>query len=508
MVQPAVSESLNKKIKPNVLMIGLILALSLVTGALLTVVPPVVVAVLIAVIALSAGFMLAISELIGGLLALAVFFSPFYASFLLETPVLDLRISQLFWLMLGVAFAFRELNNRKQKSAQRSRSLPRLLSFAIVLFVIVDFIGLLFSGAPGVAIKEFIQSFYLMFVFVLVIRVTDNPRYRRIAVRSLGGAAIAAILMVLYTAMSRQYLLPAISISLIGGFDIEFYWGRTFLSEIASSPSSYLQRIDAWNMGPTATAFLLMPVMIFALAQLGDQNKKRRIAGFFVFASGTLALILTGSRAAGIGLLLGILTLLILRRKFKLLAITLFLFSLVISLLLVSVQTDELSQSSLYVARYANLLDIQQDTNAQLRLEVWQTSLNLFLSRPLLGWGRSFFSVADYQLLSNIEFHNVLIQSAAETGILGMFSTLLLLIAIVLAVTRNRNTSHTSSRCELPQDAVIAATMSIVLVSLTMNIYRSELIWVFYGIAVSCNALSTPTDQEMRTSGLETAAPT
>jgi hypothetical protein len=154
---------------------------------------------------------------------------------------------------------------------------------------------------------------------------------------------------------------------------------------------------------------------------LFDEAGKRKYFQYFFFSLCCFGLVLSFSRGAILGVVISLLFLLFLRKKYKLLAIYLLLgCSLVFSY----------SAAMTYLPREYSQFFQGKDGSAEARLPYVQIGLRMFADRPLTGFGYGGFyeKCIHYGSLMKLEAHNTYIQVLVEYGILGLLSFLLMIV--------------------------------------------------------------------------------
>ncbi|ELC8463463.1 O-antigen ligase family protein [Clostridium perfringens] len=137
-----------------------------------------------------------------------------------------------------------------------------------------------------------------------------------------------------------------------------------------------------------------------------NKNNKKSITICLVIQ--VLALIITLSRSAYIGLVIAILVNLTLDKKFKVLKGILF-FLLMIAIILGAINI------------------FNTDYSAMSRIALWETAVNMSINNPIFGVGLANFPIYFLKylkgniLMMNPHPHNLFLRISAETGIVGLF---------------------------------------------------------------------------------------
>ena len=175
---------------------------------------------------------------------------------------------------------------------------------------------------------------------------------------------------------------------------------------------------------------LTIPFLYFAL--FAEKSKFLKILNMIVLLASLATIVLTGSRGAFLGLL-SIIFLIWIRtkRKFALLVVSL--------LALVIIWTVMPEQ---YKGRYRTILTAtsgEVDESSQGRLNAWKAGMRMFFDRPILGVGAGAFGTAHAMSYSPerrswLKAHNTYVQLLAELGILG---TIIFVILIYNVIRQN-----------------------------------------------------------------------
>jgi len=146
-----------------------------------------------------------------------------------------------------------------------------------------------------------------------------------------------------------------------------------------------------------------------------------------------LSIVHTSSRASGLGLL-GILALIIVRGKRKLLGLVLGMACLVV---IWGVSSD------IYKNRFYSIQSYEKDENIVTRLDLWRAGLGMIAKEPLAGVGIGHFGMAyageHPGERSALAPHNIFIQAGSELGVIGLGILVLFIIGIFKSNNGVRN---------------------------------------------------------------------
>lgn len=131
------------------------------------------------------------------------------------------------------------------------------------------------------------------------------------------------------------------------------------------------------------------------------------------------------------------------------------------------------------------------DQSSERRLNVWKESIDLFLERPLFGYGYGVFPYMGFDLGDT---HNIYLKILVEQGLGGMFIFLLLILCFFFIGVR----LYTRGDDDLSKGLGLGFSVSI-LVLLVNNMFGdrwtyaevSSYLWVFAGLVSRLNILSS-----------------
>lgn len=224
-------------------------------------------------------------------------------------------------------------------------------------------------------------------------------------------------------AWEKVFLAVYLAVMLDGWF--QYFTAKDFIRHYAIEHSGAGSRVNACfkTYGLFANFLITTLPFLFGLFLYNLREKKSRfwIAGTLAVFAGSIALLfLTRSRGAMLAFLAGVFAVLIYRRNFKLLLISVVLLALSISVL---------------PKQMVIHLDIERKEQSLVeRFYLWDRALNVIKAKPLTGTGVNTYAVAHQKYdktqnwrVRNYYAHNGYLQTAAETGIPGLFLLLLFL---------------------------------------------------------------------------------
>ncbi len=220
---------------------------------------------------------------------------------------------------------------------------------------------------------------------------------------------------------------------------------------------NFSERAGHWVMQPfynDHTAYgvilaLFIPVML-GLSLDKSVSGKQRILAAIVEAILLIALFLSYSRAAwvGVGFAIIVLILVKLHIRFKWIAIaTAFLLVFFFTFkfeILDKLEKNKQDASANFIEHVESIANISSDASNLERINRWQAALRMFSERPLVGWGPGTyqFEYAPFQrdkektiISTNLgdmgNAHSEYIGPLAESGIPGLLSVLFIMVAVL-----------------------------------------------------------------------------
>jgi O-antigen ligase len=249
-------------------------------------------------------------------------------------------------------------------------------------------------------------------------------------------------------------------------------------------------------------SFQMIIALILTSFLFSSYFKQWKAALVIALALVLVSSIMSFTRAAWLGFLLGFFVYsFFLRRqvlarilqRLPILFITLLLIGTLGYTLSVSIKKGNVSLLDLYVARFQRILD-SRSTTASSRLQVWEKSIEFWRRNPFLGNGTDSIKVLargtnmpmfgdDYWI------PNSMILALHDTGIVGLllFSAIQIafLMKLWLAMRRTKSAYH-----QAVLEGFFAAFIGVQVAYFFTNAFWLVFIWVFMAIGISCCRLS------------------
>jgi len=201
---------------------------------------------------------------------------------------------------------------------------------------------------------------------------------------------------------------------------------------------------------------LLFPTLLFAVK---EKNKHWKTFYIFAMALFLYAILITGSRAVYLGILIGALYFFLFYfKKIKYIKIAIAIFMILLAgvvfyINIASQYPKFLQENKLFQSIAPRLLMVNLTEDP--RFAAWQIELNIMKSKPLLGYGPENFAVGfDKYYDSSIPYldrdvgwydkaHNIILQIGSEAGILGIIAYLALFAVLFWELNKIKNSdSH------------------------------------------------------------------
>ncbi len=409
----------------------------------------------------------------GAVLTLALA-TPFYDLAVLRVEgIADIRILEVLWLGAAVALAWRVTSGAET----RLRRPPSWVAFGLAAITGWFFIA---AAASSGGIRPFIeatQTLYLCVVAYLVAAVVAGSTATELA-RWLRPWALLMTLVIFASLIAYGLGLEPIARTVVTVPDLSVeYVQRSLLEQSAGSLDVDILRLGILNTGPVGTAALLLGILTVALATtLTDAPVRSLRPAYALLAAGSIVLLLTYSRAGWVLAVLVSAVLLVRSthpRARLALAALIVAVSVVATLPGVASRIEELTDPS--------------EGSYQAHGRLWVTAVHMVGERPVIGWGPGMYAEHAEDLgigswmaadISADQPHNWVLEIAAETGLVGAVIAIAFILAVLIeGLWRLRS-------APLPVFAVWMATAALLAINLTLNAFRTELMWVWLGALI------------------------
>jgi len=358
----------------------------------------------------------------------------------------------------------------------RTGKIATALDLPILVFVLIAILSTIFSVDALISLKS-IRRTLIKFLFVYYLTI--------------------------YGASNVQRVKRLVFAFLIGSVALSSYGLHSFFSGYGMLDG----RIHSTFYHPTRFANYLVFVAAISFSLAAHYRSSRGIQAFLyaIFGLGASCLVLTASRGANLGLLLGFVIVFGLRDKrvWTMLAV----------IVLISVAIIPFQSNHLHFMKATEFLSgkLGIDTVLGERQFLWRSGLSMAKDNPVLGigYGKTYNLVYEstYALAGATQdhssAHNVLIEIALEMGPLGLAVFLWLHILIfkeALCLVRDKKTRNTFAHA-------LSAGILIALIGVTCNgmanhFYRDRPIlvyWLFVGLVFCLRRLTTRRPHQRRT---------
>lgn len=234
----------------------------------------------------------------------------------------------------------------------------------------------------------------------------------------------------------------------------------------------FLEQPAHWVMSPFfndhtsyGAALAMFYPLLLALTFGSDYSRSWKLVFFSVLMLFTVALVLSYTRAAWVSLVGALGVYIVMRLRIKFITImslaSVFVVALVLSwdTIVMKLEKNRQDSSAELTEHVQSITNISTDASNLERLNRWSSAWRMFQERPFVGWGPGtyMFQYAPFQLSANKTIistnagdkgnaHSEYIGPLAESGIFGMLSFVIVIIAVIYAAVmlypRIRNKEH------------------------------------------------------------------
>ncbi len=320
------------------------------------------------------------------------------------------------------------------------------------LFVIIGIFSLFIAVNPVVGIKKllFLINIFLLYIIIRNV-IFKNPEMKPKIIKAGAFAGIIS-LIVGYIQIISTMVTPL--------YDFWQWWSRNVISVFyGNNLSELVKTSNTWfsyyaDSPPTLRMFSIFPdshsFALFAIIGLvfvsyllfkKSKNKFIVYSLWFIVILSFFALIFSGSRAvwlsAIIPFLIAIFLLIFKKQKiFKPFLAMLIVFALAfpVSSLISSLSYQGGGDGTLAFKRAKSIADMEE-LSVKSRMGIWRTSAISVLKHPILGVGIGNYPLVLGEDIANgkkgASAHNLYLDVAAETGLLGLIALLLIFVEIL-----------------------------------------------------------------------------
>lgn len=481
-----VSGLLPNVVRPGARRVALVLAACVVAGVMMAVFPAMA---LVGLCGLALALLTAVQP--GSVLLLSVSSVALFNIAVIRLPFADLRPFQFVWtLVIVVALARLALG--------RDTWRPAAVWAPLSLFTSAQFLSIATSQSPVISLVDAIQTAYLAAVFVVIYECVRTPRQVLLSVVILLSTSVVFGLSGLATSLIGESPIPLMEIDV--GSNSAVHFVAHGLKEQVTVEGALLRRTSALFMGPVATANLAGQFLILALALLwgGRLSSAWRLVLWGIGALGFVVLVLTYSRAAWVIFAVCLLFLGFLQGRVRLSA------AAVAMMLAAGCLAERWLGFASVIQRLSEAAN-PLEGSIRGHLALYAVAAQMFRTSPATGIGAGVFRFGvasfpevfrqfDYAALSYGGAHNMLLGTAAESGVAGAAGLIWLLAACFARFWRGIR--HT--RSGLLRDVRVGLAMAVlmaVLMNQTMNAFQTETFWVMLGLGY---AASSTVDERRR----------
>jgi O-antigen ligase len=397
--------------------------------------------------------------------------SPFYDLAVIQVAgVADIRMLEFLWLVAALSLGWRVVSG----SETRFKAPPRWFVWGLAAFAGWFFVAAVASGGGTRPFIEAMQTVYLCMVAYLVAGVVSATDGSELG-RWLRPWAIALGLVLVFSLAGYILGFQPISqvVVRVPQMSIE-YLADSPLVQGAGSDYVQIARLGILNLGPVGSAAMLVSILAIALSVALTKTTRANVhSTWLLLGSGSFVLLLTYSRAGWL-LAVGAAALVMLAAQHRTATISLSLFILALAL------AASLPSVASRIEEFADVGEGSYQAHARM----WVTAVYMVGERPVFGWGPGMYAEKADSMAINAwmatdisadQPHNWLLEIAAETGVVGAVIAVLFIGTLLVASWRRIRGAP------LPVFGLWVATGSYVAMNLTINAFRTEMMWVWFG---------------------------
>ena len=318
----------------------------------------------------------------------------------------------------------------------------------VFVFLAISVLSVFVAVSPVAAIKKilFLVNIFLLFPIIKDVSKSDKEKERIIKT---GATALIIVLLVGYLQLISVFFVPL--------YDFWQWWANNVASVFYGNNLSELLKLsNTWfsyypDSPPTLRMFSVFPDshsfaifgiigLIFLVYVLKKPQKPEKLLTWGVVIFSLFGLMFSGSRGVWLSAVAPFLVAVFLyffkkEKVFKPFLIMLVIFALAfpISSLVLSHSHEDGEDATLVFKRAKSIADLEE-LSVKSRLGIWKSSFDSILKHPLLGVGIGNYAVVLDEDVSaakkGASAHNLYLDVASETGLLGLIAFLLILLAI------------------------------------------------------------------------------
>lgn len=421
----------------------------------------------------------------------------FYNIAVIHSGAMDIRPFQIVWCLFFLTLILKMLTKRR---GPFSRS-PIL--WPLLLLVLANFLSVFGSRDPLVSVRETVQTLYFVLVFMcIVVFVNSNSRLEK-SIKTLTLVTGVLIFFGILETVIGIAPFPQIEAALTGG-SLELSLCRLGPSAISIGKEIFNKRASSLFLGPVGTANYLLFSLPLMLGLLSIHRMRKRRILLIIFIMGIGLLLLTFARAGWGAFVFVLIVYLLLQKQGKHIGIVLL---SAFALVIVTV--------SPFKTRIESLMNPFTDPSIRGHLALYMSAVKLFLTSPTLGIGAGMFSsslksisyvMRTYQVpwLTSGDTHNLFLQTLSETGLIGLASLLYFFYVFYKRMAKALRLKNLGDYRNIVIGFLLSSLGGL-LMNLTMNGFRFETFWVFYGLAYASAEIALRRSSETGNSELHYA---
>jgi O-antigen ligase len=314
----------------------------------------------------------------------------------------------------------------------------------VIVFLIISILSVFVAVSPSVAIKKILFLINIFLLFPIIKDVAKSEKEKERIIKT-GATALIIVLLIGYLQLLSVFIVPLYDFWQWWAGNVSSVFYGNNLSEVLKVSNTWFSyypdsppTLRMFSVFPDSHSFAMFGIigLIFLVYLIKKPDERGKFLTWCIIIFSLLALMFSGSRGVWLSALIPFLaaTFLFFFRKEKILKpflIMLVIFALAfpISSLVLSHSYEDGEDATLAFKRAKSIADLEE-LSVKSRLGIWKASFQSILKHPLLGVGIGNYAVVLNEDVSaakkGASAHNLYLDIASETGLLGLFALLMI----------------------------------------------------------------------------------
>lgn len=389
----------------------------------------------------------------------------------------DIRPYQIVWCLIFAYVFISALRQENFSIGNRKIILP------LILYVLAYILSIINSLHKAASIRESLQIIYFVFIF-LTIQWTIKSK-------KLVEKIINIILIVTLVAIGWGWYMVITGKSpinqLIIGRKKTLLINKEAREQTTVVGGYRIKRVSFCYFQDVRSAWYLCQILILilAIAMENHIDKQKKICLYLLFWLGLIVLIRTYSRAGLVIFFLSTIFLLYIKKKLSLGVI-----------LVLGIFGGSMLLFKPVAGRLLELTDPMKESSIRSHLRLYTTALIFFKHSPLFGVGAGMCRQAVYSpkivRMFNLPAegvpHNIFLEVAGETGIIGLLSVLWLLWVVFRSLWQAIKLEPQGYYKDILIGLFVGLVSSI-LMNQTLNSFNIDSFWILFGLSYAASTI-------------------